>query len=213
MLDGSRGSAAAATTAFGLNADDFWAYRLTNRYNNNNNSCTWEHLWSEHTKGSTSSTWRAGEYSFGLYRVIYDNICSVNVAGRIIDRCLSLGSDADCLYKCQSTAIVIRAREGGAAPIGDKKQQQQQRSTETETTTTYLAPPGSQSSRFQVWLSSGCCILIDFGCDLHDLERRCLKRPIERMFYGCQNNCYIFKMCPTAIAQVVLQSWIYIYSI
>lgn len=56
----------------------------------------------------------------GLYRVIYDNICSVNVAGRIIDRCLSLGSDADCLYKCQSTAIVIRVGEGGAARIGDK---------------------------------------------------------------------------------------------
>lgn len=68
---------------FGLNADDFWAYRSTN--NSNNSSCTWEHILLRSyaqpaAKGPTGATWRRDRA--GFYGVIYDNICSVNVAAR-----------------------------------------------------------------------------------------------------------------------------------
>lgn len=100
------------TTAYGLNAADFWAYRLTNDTsdtadnNNDNNNGTrsicasiiatrWATI--RATRGEQAER---GRGSFG--RVIYDNICSVNVAGRHVDRCLSqhrtsLGLAARCV--------------------------------------------------------------------------------------------------------------------
>lgn len=88
------------TTAYGLNAVDFWAYRLTNdtsdtadNSNDNNNdtrticasiiATRWATI--RATRGRQQAERGRGSFC----RVIYDNICSVNVAGRHVDRCLS----------------------------------------------------------------------------------------------------------------------------
>lgn len=84
------------TTAYGLNAADFWAYRLTNDTsdtadNNNDTRSICASIiatrWATIRACTRGVQAERGRGSF--CRVIYDNICSVNVAGRHVDRCLS----------------------------------------------------------------------------------------------------------------------------
>lgn len=111
--------------------------------------------------------------SHSLFDVIYGNLCSVNVAGRLVDRCLSLRSrstDAGCLYK--RSGPDPRFLSTIPAPV----------CLSLGISTVF----GTAAS--ELCLSTAAiAFIIDLDPSyLHDLRATRLKRPIDRMFYGCQ---------------------------
>lgn len=194
------GVPSAGETVFGLNVDFFGAYRITKWNKTDEGKTATAHISdtiipTQCVEFSGSGLGLGLENGFrflstlsSLFDVIYDNLCSVNVAGRLADRCLSLrlrSTDAGCLYKLPDQTQDFY-RESPPQPQPNSRPVHPTRRASLSVFGDLHCIWHRQPRVRVMFINGGCCIYNWSPIAWFAWSAANQKRPIDRMFYGCQ---------------------------